>query len=128
VSRSKYYKIVFDDPETETQRTIGAYDDPWEAKRHATKFNKELSERMPVIQGKPFPFYYVSTELKSGTLPWIASLVDPATETMAGQSDPCVHCKVRAGQYGRRGLCVKCHGMRHIREEYMRKASFKRGS
>lgn len=109
INYAEPYKVVFEDHTSEVPEVIGRFDCPHKAKKVASEFNALLSRRMPVTEGNPFPFYYVHTELKSGTLPWIASLVDPATVTMAGQSDPCVRCKVRAGQYGRRGMCVRCH-------------------
>lgn len=106
INRLEPYKVVFEDHQSDVSEVIGRFSCPHTAKRVASEFNALLSQRMPVTTS-PFPFYYVHTELASGTLPWIANLIIHV-ENEAESLEKCNVCKVRTAQYGRRGMCQRC--------------------
>jgi hypothetical protein len=117
INYAEPYKVVFEDHQSDVSEVIGRFSCPHTAKRVASEFNVLLSQRMPVVEGKPFPFYYVSTELKSGTLPWILNLVDKVQMKLP-QGMLCVHCSVNKKQSGQRGLCRPCYNIKAIRAKY----------
>ena len=69
------YLVLHHDPASDITRTVGIYEDPYEAREAASRFNRNARQDEPVESAK-FSFYYVEPRRHFEMLPWLESVAD----------------------------------------------------